>query len=223
MAVYLLVFSVLWRVAAVGTGDYWLFLLCGLPAWVFFATASQASARSLVENANLIRKVRFPRQLVPLSIVGTNLVAFAVMLGVVFVLSLVFREEARSTAWLVFPLGALFACVVAGFALVVASLNALYRDVEHVLQALLLPWFFLTPILYSLDQLPGVDDYPVLAFALHWVNFLTPPIEAMRAVLFFGEMPAVGDAVYTAAAALVALVLGALVFSGSDDRIAVEV
>ncbi|HSI98475.1 MAG TPA: ABC transporter permease [Gaiellaceae bacterium] len=223
MAVYLLVFSVLWRVAEVGSGDYWLFLLCGLPAWVFFATATQASSRSLVENANLIRKVRFPRQLVPLSVVGTNLVSFGVMLAVVFTLSVVFHEEARSTAWLVFPLGALFACVVAGVALTVASLNALYRDVEHVLQALLLPWFFLTPILYSLDQLPGVDDYAAFAFLLHWVNFLTPPIEAMRAVLFFGDAPAVGDVVYTAAAAVVALAVGAFVFSRSDDRIAVEV
>jgi lipopolysaccharide transport system permease protein len=223
MAVYLLVFSVLWRVAEVGTDDYWLFLLCGLPAWVFFATALQASSRSLLENANLIRKVRFPRQLVPLSIVGTNLVSFAVMLAVVVVLSLVTLSDTRATAWLAFPLGVLFACIVAGVSLVVASLNALYRDVEHLLQALLLPWFFLTPVLYSLDQLPGVDDYPSVEFLLHWVNFLTPPIEAMRDVLFFGEAPSLGDTVYTVVAAALALALGAYVFSRSDDRIATEV
>ena len=223
MLVYLLVFSVLWRVAEVGSDDYWLFLLCGLPAWVFFATASQASSRSLLENANLIRKVRFPRQLVPLSIVGTNLVSFAVMLGVVVVLSLVTIPEARATVWLVFPLGGLFACIVAGFALAVAALNALYRDVEHLLQALLLPWFFLTPILYSLEQLPGVDDYPVAGFALHWVNFLTPPIEAMRAVLFYGDAPGAADTLYTIVAAAVALAVGAYVFNRSDDRIATEV
>ena len=223
MLVYLLVFSVLWKVAEVGSDDYWLFLLCGLPAWVFFATAAQAASRSLLENANLIRKVRFPRQLVPLSIVGTNLVSFAVMLAVVAALSLWQVPEARDTVWLAFPLGALFACVVAGFALAVASLNALYRDVEHLLQALLLPWFFLTPVLYSLDQLPGVDEYPALEFLLHWVNFLTPPIEAMRAVLFDGHLPAAGDAIYTAVAAVVALAVGGLVFSRSDDRIAVEV
>ena len=223
MAVYLLVFSVLWRVAEVGSGDYWLFLLCGLPAWVFFATAAQAASRSLLENANLIRKVRFPRQLVPLSVVGTNLVSFAVMLAVVVVPSLVTLPEARSTVWLAFPLGALFACIVAGVALAIASLNALYRDVEHLLQALLLPWFFLTPVLYSLDQLPGVGDHPAIEFVLRWVNFLTPPIEAMRAVLFYGDAPAVGDTVYTIVAAAVALAVGAFVFSRSDDRIAVEV
>src|SRR5262245_26086758 len=223
MLVYLLVFSVLWRVSEVGSHDYWLFLLCGLPAWVFFATASQAASRSLLENANLIRKVRFPRQLVPLSIVGTNLVSFAVMLGVVIALSLWRIPEARDTVWLALPLGALFACIVAGFALVVASLNALYRDVEHLLQALLLPWFFLTPILYSLGELPGLDDYPAADFVLHWVNFLTPPIEAMRAVVFYGQAPGAGDTIYTVVAAAVALLVGAWVFSRSDDRIATEV
>ena len=223
MLVYLLVFSVLWRVAEVGSDDYWLFLLCGLPAWVFFATASQAASRSLLENANLIRKVRFPRQLVPLSIVGTNLVSFAVMLVVVVVLSLWRIPEARGTVWLAFPLAALFACIVAGFALAVASLNALYRDVEHLLAALLLPWFFLTPILYSIGELPGMDEYPAAAFVLQWVNFLTPPIEAMRAVLFFGDAPAAADTAYTAVAAAVALAVGAFVFSRADDRIATEV
>src|ERR671911_1969625 len=109
MAVYLLVFSLLWRVAEVGSGDYGLFLLCGLPAWVFFSTAAQASSRSLLENANLIRKVRFPRQLVPLSIVGTNLVSFVVMLALVMALSLWQVPEARDTVWLAIPLGALFA------------------------------------------------------------------------------------------------------------------
>jgi lipopolysaccharide transport system permease protein len=223
MGVYLLVFSLLWKVAGVGSGDYWLFLLCGLPAWVFFATAAQASSRSLVENANLIRKVRFPRQLVPLSVVATHLVSFAVMLAVVIVLSLIVLPEARATVWLAIPLGALFACIVAGASLAIASLNALFRDVEHLLAALLLPWFFLTPILYSLGDLPGVDDYPIAEFVLHWVNFLTPPIEAMRAVLFNGDLPAVGDLLYTIVGAAVALVLGAFVFSRSDDRIAVEV
>jgi ABC-type polysaccharide/polyol phosphate export permease len=145
------------------------------------------------------------------------------MLGVVAVLSLWRLPDARDTVWLVFPLGVLFACIVAGFALAVASLNALYRDVEHLLQALLLPWFFLTPVLYSLADLPGVDKYPAASFFLHWVNFLTPPIEAMRSVVFYGHFPATGDAIYTVVAAAIALAVGALVFSRSDDRIATEV
>ena len=120
MLVYLMVFAVLWKAEPTEAEDYWLFLLCGLPPWVFFATSLQSGARSIVENAPIIRKVRFPRQLVPLSIVGTNLVSFAVMLGFVIVLSLIWLPETRSTVWLAIPLGALFACIVAGVALALA-------------------------------------------------------------------------------------------------------
>jgi homopolymeric O-antigen transport system permease protein len=223
MAVYVAVFSLLWRATVADVDRYWLFLLCGLPAWVFFATSLQASSRSLLENANLIRKVRFPRQLVPLAVVGTQLVAFAVMLGVVMALCFALLPGSRGTVWLAIPLGGLLVLLVGGVSLAVASLNALYRDVEHLLAALLLPWFFLTPVLYGLDQLPGADSYPALEFFVHWVNFMTPPIEALRAPLFFGDAPPLADTIYTIVAAGVALALGAFVFSRSDDRIAVEV
>ncbi len=77
MAVYLLVFSVLWKTPFGSEGHYALFLLVGLAAWLFFAQAVQSASRSLLDNANLIRKTRFPRQLVPLSVVATHLISFA--------------------------------------------------------------------------------------------------------------------------------------------------
>jgi len=224
MLVYLLVFSVMLKIQT-GAEDehYWLFLLAGLPVWVFFATSLQSASPSLLENANLIRKVRFPRQLLPLSIVATQLVGFAVMLAIVVVLSLVYVPEARGTVWLAIPLAALAVCLVAGLSLTVAALNAVYRDVEHLVAALLLPWFFLTPVLYSLEGIPGVRDHPRLVDLVHYANPLTPAIEAVRDPLFFGELPQAGDAVYLAVSALVALALGAFVFTRVDDRIAVEV
>lgn len=223
MLVYLVVFSVLLKVQAVDYEHYWLFLLAGLPAWVFFATSLQAASRSLVENANLIRKVRFPRQLVPLSMVATQLVSFGVMLAIVVAFSLIYVPEARDTVWLALPLAALVVCLVAGVALAVASLNALYRDVEHLVAALLLPWFFLTPVLYSLENVPGVSEHPRLVDVIHYGNFLTPAVEAVRDPIFFGELPAAGDTVYLAISAVLALALGAFVFSRVDDRVAVEV
>src|SRR5215212_1436981 len=73
MAVYLLVFSVLWKTPFGSEGHYGLFLLVGLSAWIFFSTSVQSASRSLLDNANLIRKTRFPRQLVPLSVVAAHL------------------------------------------------------------------------------------------------------------------------------------------------------
>jgi homopolymeric O-antigen transport system permease protein len=223
MLVYLLVFSVLWRARATDLPHYWLFLLCGLPAWVFFATSLQAASRSLLENANLIRKVRFPRQLVPLANVATQLVSFVVMLVIVIVLSLVYLPPARDTVLLSIPLAALVVCLVAGIALAVAAANAVYRDIEHLVAALLLPWFFLTPVLYSLDQIPGAQSHPWFERLIHWGNPLTPAIEALRAPLFFGHAPRAADAIYLVVAAAGALALGAYVFTRVDDRIAVEV
>jgi ABC-type polysaccharide/polyol phosphate export permease len=222
MLVYLVVFSVLWKAQATDLDDYWLFLLCGLPPWVFFASSLQTAARSLVENAPLIRKVRFPRQLVPLSVVATQLVAFCVMTAIVLGLSLWFRPESRDTAWLALPAAALIVVFVAGVSLGVAALNAIFRDVEFVVAAALLPWFFLTPVLYQLDDLPGAESRPWLVDLLHWGNPLTPAIESYRTPLYAGEAPAAGDAIYLCVAALVALALGALVFSAVDDRIASE-
>jgi len=141
----------------------------------------------------------------------------------VIVLSVVYIPEARDTVWLAIPLAALAVCLVAGLSLAVASLNALYRDVEHLVTALLLPWFFLTPVLYSLEQVPGVEDHPRLVDLIHWGNFLTPAVEAVRQPLFFGRAPDAGDAIYLAISAVVALAIGAGVFRRVDDRVAVEV
>src|ERR671910_3910052 len=201
MLVYLLVFSVMLKIQTADYAHYWLFLLSGLPVWVFFATSLQSSSRSLLENANLIRKVRFPRQLVPLSMVATQLVGFAVMVLIVLVLSLVYLPDSRTTVWLAVPIGVLIVGFVAGASLAVASLNAIYRDVEHIVAALLLPWFFLTPVLYSLDEIPGADAQPWLVGLVHWANPLTPAIESFRDPIFFGEPPAAGELLYLIVAA----------------------
>jgi ABC-type polysaccharide/polyol phosphate export permease len=222
LLVYLVVFAVLWKAEPSEIDDYWLFLLCGLPPWVFFATSLQTGSRSLVENAPIIRKVRFPRQLVPLAVVATEVVAFAAMTAIVLGLALWFRSGSRDLAWVAIPVAVAIVAFVAGLALAAASLNAIFRDVEFVISAMLLPWFFLTPVLYQLEDLPGAESRPWLVDLLHWGNPVTPAIESYRTPLYAGELPSAGDVVYLCVATIVALLLGALVFSAVDDRIASE-
>jgi ABC-type polysaccharide/polyol phosphate export permease len=117
----------------------------------------------------------------------------------------------------------LFAGFVGGLALLVACLNVLFRDVEHILTAALLPWFFLTPILWSIDTLhPSAQGHHLLLDLLRWGNPVAPPIFAIRDALWSGHLPRLADVVYLAVAAVLSLVLGALVFRAVDDRIAVE-
>jgi lipopolysaccharide transport system permease protein len=223
MAVYLVVFGVLWKQRAGGIPHYAIYLLAGITCWLFFAISLQTAARSMVDSADLIKKVRFPRQLVAFSVVATQAVTFAVMLAILVVLSLVFIPSARSTVWLVLPLAPLFVGFVAGIALVVACLNVVFRDIEYILTAALFPWFFLTPILWSFGTLPAsATRHHDLLEALRWGNFVTPPLTALRDTLWLGRAPRPADVIFLAVAAVVALALGAFVFNRIDDRMAVE-
>jgi ABC-type polysaccharide/polyol phosphate export permease len=221
LGVYLVVFGLVWSGQSIP--HYPLYLLAGLACWIFFATSLQAASRSLVDAADLVKKVRFPRQLVAFSTVATQAVTFAVMLAILIVLSLVFIPAARGYVWLSIPLAALFVAFVAGLSLIVACLNVLYRDVEHVLLAALLPLFFLTPVLWRFAQLPErAQRHPHVLDVLRWGNPVTPPLYAVRDALWLGRFPRTADIVYLVVAAGVALALGALVFRSVDDRIAVE-
>ena len=221
MGIYVLVFSLLWKVATFP--HYALYLLVGLTVWLFFSSSLTMAARSLVDSAALVKKVRFPRQLVPLSVVATQLVAFAAMLAVLIIVNLIVIPETRDTIWLSLPLSLVVVAFVGGISLAVACANVVFRDVEHLISAVLLPWFFLTPILYRLEDLPGgVQRYDWVVTILRWVNPLTPPIYALRDPMFYGRLPDAWDVVYLCAGTVVALGLGAWVFTRVDDRIAVE-
>src|SRR5947199_4639710 len=187
MGVYLLVFGVVWKSPFANGGHYPLFLLTGLALWTFFAAAVQSSTRSMLDNANLIRKTRFPRQLVPLSVVFAHVVSFAAMLVLLLVINFIALSRVRATEWLAIPLALLFVGFVCGFGLLVSSLNVLFRDVEFIVAALLVPWFFLTPILYGLDTVSS--KHQDIATVIHWVNPLAPAVEAVRAPLFLGTPP----------------------------------
>ncbi|MDQ3433738.1 MAG: ABC transporter permease, partial [Actinomycetota bacterium] len=138
MGAYALVFSVLLRVADIP--DYPLFLLVGLIVWVFFAQALLAAAPSLVQNAALVRKVRFPREAIPASVATVQLITFLVMLAIATPVALAVRGTFEPALLLLVPIVALLFCFVLGLSLAVSVLHAHYRDVEPVLGAALLPW-----------------------------------------------------------------------------------
>lgn len=219
VGVYTLVFSVIWR--AQGIPHYPLFIVSGLTVWIFFQSSVQMASASIVGQAGLVKQVRFPRQLIPLAVVGSNVVTYVVMLLVVVPLNLVFMPGTRTTFWAVVPLSLPLLALTSGFALVAGALSALYRDVEHLLAALFLPWFFLTPIFYELRTLPGVENHQTVSDVLHWANVMTPVVESIRAPLFYGTFTGASDIVYSVLAGLGALALGAWVFRRVDDQLAV--
>lgn len=220
MLAYWLIFSVIIR--AVSVHHYPLFLLTGLIVWIFFQSAIQMSCSSLLGHASLVKQVRLPRQLLPVSVVATNLVTMVVMLAVIVPLNLLLIPETRSTFWAALPLFVPLAALVTGFAIVLASATVIFRDVEHLIATVLLPWFILTPIFYPFSQMPGIHAHPKLADAIYYGNPVAPFVEAIRDPLFFGRLPHLGDVVYVFAVAIVSLATAALVFRRIDDQLAAQ-
>ena len=197
LGVYLVVFGLLFPNAK--TPHYPIYLLSGLACWLFFSVSLQSAARSMIDSGELIKKVRFPRQLVPFSMVATQAVTFGVMLVVLIVLSLVFVPDARPTCGLASRCRSCSSGSSRGSSLLAACLNVLFRDVEHIIAAGLLPWFFLTPILWSIDNLPArAQEHPALLDVLRWGNPLAPPIFAIRDAIWSGHAPRLADVIYLA-------------------------
>jgi ABC-type polysaccharide/polyol phosphate export permease len=217
MAVYTLVFSVLLK--AFEIEHYPLFVLSGLLTWVFFQSAVQMSCSSLFAQPSLVKQVRFPRHILPLAVVATNLVTLGAMLIVVIGANLIFIPETRTTFWAVLPLLVPLIALTSGLSVVFGYLTVVYRDVEHLMTTIFVPWFFLTPIFYTLDLLPGLEGNEWIADLIYYVNFVTPFVEAIRDPIFFGQLPEKGDVIYSVVASAAALGLGALVARRIDDQV----
>ena len=183
--VYWAVFSdLLGGVRGVGIENYKAHLITGLFAWNFFAGSVSDSANAFVGNVSLVKKVYFPRIILPVSTVITNLVNFILSLVIVFILLAAWRVD-FGVALVMLPVLILIELMLAaGLALFVSCLNVLFRDVEHMLQVILLAGFFLTPVIYPYER--------VIPEHLHLLYFLNPMaciIADYQSILCYGEFP----------------------------------
>ncbi len=219
MAVYAVMFRSLLK--AVHIPDYPLFLFVGLIVWTFFSQSLLSSATSLVEQASLVSKVRFPRETVPAAVVSVQLVPFAVLLAIVAPIAVIVRGTLDPALLLLLPIVACLYAFALGLALIVSVAHAYFRDVQPVLGAALLPWFFLTPIFFRVQDLPGLAGHDTAEALLRWGNPVAPFIEAVRAVLYSGAAPGLATLAYVAAATVIAVVVGRVVFRRLEGELAV--
>jgi ABC-2 type transport system permease protein len=221
VAVYTLVFSILWR--AVKIPHYPLFILSGLAVWTFFQAATQLAAGSIVANANLIRSVRFPREVIPASVVLAQALASLVMFAVLVPAALILIPAVGVSMVLAVPMFAAFLCLVLGVGWLVSTATVFFRDVEHLVAVLFLPWFFLTPVLYSLDTLPRAAGHAWLIHLMRYGNPVTPYVEGIRGVLIQGQVPGISLLVYIFVAGPLIAAIGLSAIQRFEGRFAVEV
>lgn len=226
MIVFTMVFTVMAPIRSGSLQNFPVFVLCALLPWDFFATSVTGSTGSIVSNATLIKKVYFPREVLPLSMVLANLVNFLIALVVLFGMIFIFRIPL--TIWLLYlPVVILIQIIFTlGVGFLLATINVFYRDVEHIIRVLLLAWFFMTPIFYPLDILPrSYELFGVTLDVWRLVYILNPMaslIATYRVILYTGAPPGLDFLARTAVTAGAFFLIGWLVFNRYSWRFAEE-
>jgi ABC-type polysaccharide/polyol phosphate export permease len=203
--------------------DYWLFVLVGIVTWTFFASAMIASATSLLDQGALVRKAVFPRETIPAATVTVQMAIFLSILALIGPIA--FIVHGSLSPWiLLLPVYAVALYLFAlGLGLVVAVLHAYFRDVAPILGAILLPWFFLTPIFYRAQNFPGATHHAWIRPVLRWGNPVAPQVDAVRSVVFDGRFPGLATTAYVLGGAVIALFAGAALFRRMAAELAVVV
>ena len=196
-----------------------LFMFCGILPWTWFSSSLLESSSVLITGGNLIRKVLFPAEVLPMVTVLAGLAHFCLGLPILAAFLLYYRVPVTATDLLWFPLVVLIQLILTlGLALLVSALTVHFRDVRDLLSNVLTLWFFATPIIYALSQVP-----PSVRRFLN-LNPFTHLAVSYQEVLFtpgtFTQWPrllAVG------AGSIVVFAFGYLVFDRLRDTLAEEV
>jgi ABC-type polysaccharide/polyol phosphate export permease len=214
---YGLVFTVMLPVQRSATLEpYFLFLFCGILPWTWFQSSVSEAAGVLIAGGNLIKKVLFPAEVLPVVVVLTNLAHF--LLGLPILLVFLALCGRLSPSLLLFPLPLLVQLVFTlGLALLVSALTVHFRDIQNILNHLLHLWFFASPVLYFYGDVSG---------ALRQVLRLNPMahvLVAYQEMFFVGRFSHGFGLGLAGLAALASFALGAFLFERLRDTLAEEV
>ena len=186
--------------------NYTLWLLTGLLPWQFFATATIASATTLISNANLIHNIHFPRSILPLAVVGSKGVHLLFSMLAYFVLFVPMGGHFWS-GMLLYPLVLLLQIIfVIGMTLSASILTLYFRDLKHLLEVGIPMLFWLTPIIYNFSQIP---EWAHIWFRLNpMVSFIIPYQE----IFYLHEIPSLANWGFMFVMAFGALGIGSYLF-----------
>ena len=213
VAVYAIVFPYLMRMTQ---ENYLVFLITGVIPWVFFTTVVTTGCNCVWINGGIIKKVYFPRSILPISVVVAALINF--LISCIIILIFVFFSGigfSLNILWL--PVIALIQSVLSlGILLILSAINVYVKDVEYLVQFIMNLVFYATPIIYNVSMFPA---------KFRWVLYLNPMahlIDAYRAIFYYKTMPNLQSLGAVGAASLVVLILGYLVFSKLEKGFAEE-
>lgn len=205
LGVYTMVFSVIMRN---GIKDYYLFLFVALIPWIFFSTSISGGASCIWAQQDLVKKIYFPREVLPIAFVTSQFVNMLLCFFVIFGVLLVSGKGINIVAIIYLPIIMLVEYVLAlGMAMISSAITVYLRDVEYILGIITMAWQFLTPVMYSVEQVPEQLR------AVFSINPMTSIITAYRDILYYEKIPELETLIHATLFGLLLLGIGMLTFS----------
>lgn len=203
-----------------GLNNFAMLLLCGLLPWNFFSISIGVGMDSVVANGGLVKKVAFPREHLVFSVIVAGLVTFGIELLVAGVVLQIMGNFWLPYLPLIVAVAILLAIFAAGITLILAAGNVFFRDLTYLWGIVVQAWFFLTPIVYSVEF--ARDRLPSWAFRIFDNQPMAVVVRSMRDLLYHLRAPTLTDWVLMAIYAVVVFLLGWWVFSRFEGRFAEE-
>ncbi|NFI51510.1 ABC transporter permease [Clostridium botulinum] len=180
LIVYTIVFSVIMRV---NVDKFYIYLFIALIPWIFFTTAIQGSSSCIISNKDLIKKIYFPRIIIPISVVNSAFMNMLFSMVIVFIALLV--SGIGLSKYVIFlpvimAIGYLFTL---GLSFLLSALTVYFRDLEHILGIIIMGWFYATPIVYTVDMIP--EKY----LSIFNLNPMVQIMQVYREILYYKQMP----------------------------------
>lgn len=214
LGVYTMVFSVIMRN---GIKDYYLFLFVALIPWIFFSTSVSGGSSCIWSQQDMVKKIYFPREVLPIAFVTSQFVNMLLSFLVVFAVLVVSGKGLNPIALLYLPIIMIVEYLLAiSMALLSSAITVYLRDVEYILGIITMAWQFLSPVMYSVDQVPEE------MLTLFNLNPMTPVITAYRDILYYGTAPELGTLIHAVSFGIIMLIIGCFSFNRLERHFAEE-
>lgn len=205
LIVYTFVFSIIMQQKI---EKYYLFLFVGLVPWIFFSTCIAAGSNSIFTYGTMVKKIYFPREVLPISFVTSQFVNMLYTFVVIFIVIAFSRHGVNVVALLCLPIIMIVEyCLALGMTFLFSAITVYVRDVAHILGIVVMAWQFMTPVMYSASRVP--EKYQ---FILK-LNPMAPVIDSYRQILYYKQIPDLRTLGLAVVMGIFFLVFGELIFS----------
>lgn len=204
LCVYTFVFSI---VMPNNIDKFYLYLFVGLIPWLFFSGSLTGGAASIINQKDMVKKIYFPREVMPIAYVTSNFVNMLLCFVVIFAVVIVSGVGINLIAICYLPIIMIVEYIMClGGAMLTSALTVYFRDLEYILGIVTMAWMYFTPVVYSIDMVPE-NLRPFMN-----LNPMTPVIVAYRDVLYSKQVPHISTLASGFVLGCIVLIVGCVVF-----------